>query len=137
MRPREGIDVEAAAAVLAVPVLPEETYGLALEEVGDNEAPNHEEVESLGGPYGAAELWVREEPQVKEQDGRLDQPEGQRVEDLEDEEDLEELCDAPRLEGPDVPAETVALFEDTPGEPTGSEELWMGGAVSVIVPSNV
>lgn len=137
MGPREGIDVEAAAGMLAVPLAPEKAYGPALQEVGDDEAPDHEQVEGLRGPHGAAELWVGEEPQVQEQDGSLDQPEGQRVEHLEDEEDLEELCDPPGLESPDVPAQAVAFFEDTPGEPAGSEELWMSMIVSMIIFSSV
>lgn len=131
MGPCEGVDVEAAAAVFAVPGLPEEAYRLALQEVASDEAPDQEQVENLRGPYDTAELRVREESEVQKQDRRLDQPEGQRVEHFKDEEDLEKLEDAPGLESPDVPAQTVSFFEDAPSEPASSKQLWTSVIVSV------
>lgn len=137
MGPREGIDVEAAAAVLAVPGSPEEAYRPALQEVGNDEAPDQEQVEGLRGPYGAAELWVREEPQVQKQYRRLDQSKGERVEHFKDEEDLEKQEDPPGLEGPDVTAQAVSFFEDTTSEPAGSKQLWASVVVSLVASPSV
>lgn len=127
VRPREGINVEAAAGVLAMPGLPEELQGLALQEVRHDKTADEEQVENLSEPYDAAEFRVGKEPQVQEQDRRLDQPERQRVEHLEDENHLEELCDLPGLEGPDVPAHAIAFLEDTSSKKAAGEELLEGG----------
>lgn len=123
MRPRKRINIKTSPLVLAVPRLPKEAHGPALEKIRHDEAAHQEQVERLRGPDHAAELWVREQPQVQEQYRSLDQAEGERVEHLKHEEDLEELGDAPGLEGPDVAAQAVALLEDAAREPSACEEL--------------
>jgi hypothetical protein len=82
VRPGHGAQVDAETVALSVPTKPEEVDGRALEEAGEGEGGAQEEVEDLRAPEDAADGSAREDAEVEEDDGRLDEGEVDNVEEL-------------------------------------------------------
>lgn len=94
MRPDQGVDVDALARVLAVPVLPESTQRLALQEGGNQEDEGEDGVDGLGRPDPPVKAAsAGKQPQVQEADGHADRAESDDVQTLEYEEEEEEEVD--------------------------------------------
>ena len=105
--PRDGVDAQAFALVLAVPVRPKEADRVALEDGQEEKHHAEQDAEDDGSPKQATHALAREDAQVEEQQAQLDQHDLGEVENRHEIEIKEEVGYFLRRERPDVASYAV------------------------------
>lgn len=92
-----------------LPHVPEVAHGLTLGEVNYHVDHNHGHIKELSCPEIPSDPSFWKESEVEKTNRYLDDPEGERVQQLKDEEYLKEVCYLVKWHEPDVDAESVLV----------------------------
>lgn len=105
--PADGVDVEAVARVLPVPVGPVVRDGTALEDANEDKCQAKDNDKADAAPDEAPHALRREDAQVEEENSELEQRHVCKVENFDNVEELDESVNLRRGQRPDVAAEAI------------------------------